>query len=733
MNSLRRAFCASVLFLTVSALAAAEPPAVPPEWTQRIAADISCGEYHFAAQTDNSFSAPNRAQGLRSSFTNRGLHVESRTLGDAAWSFDLSLARFGRERALSPVSLAIPVVDKNRISYTRTTITDWYVNDSKGLEQGFDVTESPRARNFGRLAIEMAFSSPLKVTLETDGRSIQFQDADGQVVLRYGELEVTDAAGSELQAALELGRETLRILVNDESAVYPIRVDPLFTSPAWTASGDQGGAQLGVVVASAGNVDGDSYADVLVGAPFYDSGQPDEGKVFLYLGSASGPVVANWTGEGDQNGAQFGFSVASAGDVNGDGRGDVIIGAPFYDNVQTDEGRAYIYHGGSAAPYLTLNRTLERDQAFAEFGTSVASAGRINSNDIYSDVIVGAPRFDNGQQDEGRVWVWKGSATGIPNDPHWRAEINQVNAFFGYSVASAGDIDGDGDDEVLIGAPQYDSPESNEGAVFLWEGGGSGLGNDGTPNNVDWSAQSNQSGSNFGLSLASAGNVNGDAYDDIIVGAELYSNPENREGAAFVWLGSGTGLGANGTPTNADWRAESNQPQGALGSPNFGHSVASAGDVNNDGFDDVLIGAYFYSGNGTTNNGAAFLWEGSASGLGANGTPANAKQRLDGEQHVAWFGFSVAGAGDVDNDGYDDVLVGAPLQDTSFLDGGRAYLYRGTIPCHVLCQTTWCKFQDFKCTADINCVGQCCNYINCVDEACNAQPCPPNACPGTCP
>jgi hypothetical protein len=299
-------------------------------------------------------------------------------------------------------------------------------------------------------------------------------------------------------------------------------------------------------------------------------------------------------------------------------------------------------------------------------------------------------------------------------------------------------VDGDGDDEVLVGALQYDSGETNEGAAFLWEGGPNGLGNNnGTEHNYDFFAQINQANALFGGSVASAGDVNADGFDDVIIGAELYGSAfgQDDEGAAFVWYGSGGGLVSNGTPANANWSAESNQIN-TLGPAGFGGSVASAGDVNNDGYGDIIIGSKTYS-NGSTIKGAVFLWQGSVSGLGANGTPANATQKLEGEPtqfDIPWFGASVAGAGDVDNDGFDDVLVGAPQQDTSLTNGGRAYLYRGNAnPCTVLCQTTWCKFQDFLCTADINCQGACCNYTNCTTAACSPQACPPNACPGTCP
>ena len=107
-------------------------------------------------------------------------------------------------------------------------------------------------------------------------------------------------------------------------------------------------------MATAGDVNGDGYADVIVGAPYYDNGQTDEGRAFVYLGSAAGPGAEPRPGppRATRRARSFGCSVATAGDVNGDGYSDVIVGAYCYDNGQTDEGRAFVYHGSSGG----LNR-----------------------------------------------------------------------------------------------------------------------------------------------------------------------------------------------------------------------------------------------------------------------------------------------------------------------------------------------------------------------------------------
>jgi hypothetical protein len=234
--------------------------------------------------------------------------------------------------------------------------------------------------------------------------------------------------------------------------VYHGSASGLSTTPNWTAESNQAGANFGVSVASAGDVNGDGYSDVIVGAKLFDNPELDEGRAFVYHGSASGlSTTPNWTAESNQEGARFGFSVASAGDVNGDGYSDVIVGAYQFANGEAFEGRAFVYHGSASGLSTTPNWTAESNQAGAEFGYSVASAGDVNG-DGFSDVIVGAWLFDNGETDEGRAFVYHGSASGLSTTPNWTAESNQVNAQFGVSVASAGDVNGDGFSDVIVGA-----------------------------------------------------------------------------------------------------------------------------------------------------------------------------------------------------------------------------------------------------------------------------------------
>ena len=395
----------------------------------------------------------------------------------------------------------------------------------------------------------------------------------------------------------------------------------------------------------------------------------------------------DWRISGGQEWARLGEgrSLAYAGDVNGDGYDDVIIGAPNHSNGQTQEGRAYVLYGSRYGLGNFADWEIECNVAFAKCGISVGTAGDVN-NDTYDDIIVGA-----GYGAGGSAFVWLGSPFGLGGDgtpagADWQA-TGTSGIGLGASVATAGDVNNDTYDDIIVSAQGYSNPEDREGAVFVWYGSASGLGDPGTPSNADWRAEGNLAGLYLG-EAATAGNVNGDAYDDIIVGTPYRDSANNTdEGAAFVWYGPLSGVG---NPTNADWRVYSNLARGSSQWAYFGQDVGTAGDVNNDTYDDVIIGApgYWDPSNmwGTYNAGAAFVWYGGEGGLGADGTAGgrldntNADWWQTGPGAYAKFGQSVAAAGDVDGDGWDDVVIGASGYDpsASALSQGRIYVYPGS-------------------------------------------------------
>jgi hypothetical protein len=284
------------------------------------------------------------------------------------------------------------------VEYRRGDITEWYVNDERGLEQGFTVRRRPgRARAEEPLRLSLSIAGNTTPRLSRDGRAVEFLAPGGALAMRYAELAAVDVRGQQLASRMELsgsardGSCALLLVVEDAGAAYPVTIDPLASTPNWMVDGDQAAALLGYSVGTAGDVNGDGYADAIVGAPDYDNGQTDEGRAYVFHGSASGlSLTASWTAESDQASASFGYSVGTAGDVNGDGYADAIVGASWADNGQANEGRAYVYHGSAVGLLAAPSWKAEGNQPDALFGTSVGTAGDVNG-DGYADAIVGAP------------------------------------------------------------------------------------------------------------------------------------------------------------------------------------------------------------------------------------------------------------------------------------------------------------------------------------------------------
>jgi hypothetical protein len=614
-------------------------------------------EYSWSSTSDGVCSAPNRSQDLRSCVGVAGLEIfprrSQRNGAEAPWKLVLRTLSFGGEdeaRALGEPSFSR---SGNRVDLDYGVLREWYVNDERGLEQGWTIPARPANHHGTSLRIEVE-TRGLHAQIAADGGSAVFVDTGADTRVCYDGLRAKDATERELPARLLPTSAGFAVLVAVEHARYPITVDPVLGGPPWTLECNQERASFGCSVSGAGDVNGDGFDDVIVGAYEFDHGQPGEGRAFLYLGSASGlSATPDWTGESDQAYAWFGTSVSGAGDVNGDGFDDVIVGAERFDNGQTDEGRSFLYVGSASGLSLAPAWMAESNQPYSYFGTSVSGAGDVNG-DGFEDVVVGADRFDLGQTDEGRAYLYLGSAGGPSPTPDWTAESDQDFAYFGGSVSGAGDVNGDGFDDVIVGAEGFEQGHLNEGRAFLYLGSAGGLSP--SPN---WKAELDQIKVAFGHCVSGAGDVNGDGFDDVIVGAPYYENGQAVEGGAFLFLGSPT------VPSVApDWKAEGDQPS-AL----FGTSVSGAGDVNGDGFHDVIVGAERFDG-GETDEGRAFLYLGSAGG------PALAPDwTAEADQWNAYFGSSVSGAGDVDGDGLDDVIVGALQFDNGMLDEGRAYVY----------------------------------------------------------
>jgi hypothetical protein len=426
------------------------------------------------------------------------------------------------------------------------------------------------------------------------------------------------------------------------------------------------GASLNAI----GDVNGDGYDDFAVG------GWENDVDVYIFLGGSSGlGTSADMQIPTPQLGSHFGFSIASAGDVNGDGYDDMIIGAPSYSPSREDggsgdadaggdagggdpptEGAAYLFMGSSAGVDSNPAATWVGETETSNLGYSVNSAGDIN-RDGFGDVAIGvpfAPSADGAPQ-TGRVDLYPGSGDGI-DDSTSRVVINapDTGIAFGFSVSGVGDTDGDDFDDLLVGAIGFSDGEQFEGGAFLFSGSQNGLGE--TPS---WTAAgANVQEAYFGFRVDGAGDIDNDGFNDVVIGAPRYtSDPDDEtqalEGAVFVYMGSENGLEAD-----FDWQVESNRLEGLLGS-----DISGGHDVNGDGFDDLLVAdAHFGH---VSFGGELYL-----------GGPDGLKDDFDWQAQYegnSTIGDTARFVGDVDGDGFADMVLGAPALNA-------VYLYYGA-PC----------------------------------------------------
>jgi hypothetical protein len=432
-------------------------------------------------------------------------------------------------------------------------------------------------------------------------------------------------------------------------------VDPDY---AWRYQGGPYNHSYGYAAATAGDVNADGYADVVVSDPGYADPDVDEGTVYLYYGSSSGLSTSHVQHVGlDIADSHFGSSIGTAGDVNGDGMSDLIVGAPVQEDTAVDEGYAYVFYADRDIPAMWANWADESNQAGANFASSLAS-GDFNG-DGYSDLVAGAPAMDAaGTTDGGAVSVYYGSSTGTDANPEWSHYELQSYGNFGASVACAGDVNGDGYDDLLVAAPRWDGGQTDEGHAMVFLGSSTGL-----EATASWTVECNEAAALFGTSVSGAGDVNGDGYADVIIGAPGFPyGISHLDGAAFVYLGSSGGLA-----TSPAWITHQGDDPA-----DYGISVAGAGDVNGDGYSDVIVGGPLISG-ASYRDGAAYVYHGSAIGLSTS--PATT---LLGRQANGNYGVSVASAGDVNGDGYSDVVIGADQYDDGETDEGMAAIYLGS-------------------------------------------------------
>jgi len=378
----------------------------------------------------------------------------------------------------------------------------------------------------------------------------------------------------------------------------------------YTLSGGLGD-RLGTAVDICGDVDGDGCADFIIGEPRADTGGIDAGRARVYSG-VDGRILH--TVAGSAAGDQLGSSVRGAGDVNGDGSADFLVGAPFADHNGTDSGRARVYSGRDGHVLWAF------DGAPGEaLGMCVAGVGDVDGDGL-ADGVIGVPQAATGG---GRAFVFSG-ATGTVL---WAFQGAAGDAF-GTWVDAAGDVDGDGRPDVIVGAP-YANAHAGRVRVYSGRTGALLLTFDGAAAGVE-----------FGCCASGAGDVDGDGRADLVVGAWLDDAPSLDSGSVTVFSGR------DGS-TLFRFAGFSND--------HLGWRVAAAGDVDSDGRADVMAGkGWFFT---PSDRGYVRIWSG-----------------RDGAVLRSFLGYQVAGGEDLTGDGVPDAVTGAWVLNG---EAGTAWVYSG--------------------------------------------------------
>lgn len=434
----------------------------------------------------------------------------------------------------------------------------------------------------------------------------------------------------------------------------------------WT--GDAGDA-AGAAVAMAGDVNNDGFVDILLGAPGRDSHSSYSGAGYLVLGPVESSSLAEnveYDAEGITTLESVGSSVAGVGDVNADGYDDMVFGAPY---TYWTGGAAYLVLGSRTPSSARLS---EADAIFTGedtgdyIGHSVAAAGDVDS-DGYADFLVAASGYEESSVGGAVALVLGSSAPGS-------ASLTSADALYtgsgadsgvGSSVAGPGDVDGDGFDDTLIGATGTDSPGADSGSAYLILGSRSPRSS--ALSGADAVLTGSGSGDYAGVSVAGAGDFDGDGYVDMLVGACGDDAGGLDAGAAYLILGSSSPR--SGSLAAADLSLTGEAAGGAAG-----RSTSGVGDVDADGHGDLLVGGYLDADGGVEAGAAWLVLGGTRSGTLSL---AAADAKFTGKAAGDSAGYSVSGGQDVDADGYDDMLIGGYRNDDGGADAGAAWLILG--------------------------------------------------------
>ena len=438
-----------------------------------------------------------------------------------------------------------------------------------------------------------------------------------------------------------------------------------------------------------GDVNGDGFTDFLVHADSNDENGNGAGQIYLVLGKATGWALdlslasadASFLGESESDFLGLGF-YTRGGDFNGDGLDDVLLGSGDNDEAGLGAGQVYVIFG-QVTGWTTDTDLSTADASFhgenaGDWAGLQSSGGDVDGDGI-DDILISSLGYESSR---GKVYVVLGKTTGWAVDTSLSLAdasfVGEGTGDWAYRVASGSDVNGDGIDDVLVGAPGYsDIGAYRAGKVYLVPGRATGWvvdGDLGDPALAPGSFVGEATDDKAGYSVAIVDDANGDGLDDLLIGAPFNSQVDQSTGKVYLVFGRTSGWSQNTDLYQADASF-----LGEAAYDEAGRAVTSAGDMNGDGLGDLAIGA---KGNSEFGLGAGqvFLFLGRTAGWTLETSMNMADGSFAGGVDHEQCGFSVGDGGDVDGDGYDDLLVGAVLNSQDAEQAGKTYFVRGT-PC----------------------------------------------------
>ncbi|MBN1539559.1 MAG: FG-GAP repeat protein [Candidatus Thermoplasmatota archaeon] len=448
--------------------------------------------------------------------------------------------------------------------------------------------------------------------------------------------------------------------------------------------GEAAGYRSGNSVSGVGDVNGDGFNDFIIGAFCDDEAGHQAGQTYLIFGKASGWTMdmnlsnadASFLGEGGDTGDNSGYYVSGAGDVNGDGNDDILIGANCNDDNGNCAGQTYLIFGKKSGwsmdtPLSGSDASFLGESSSDLSPRSLSAAGDVNG-DGYDDILIGV----SGNGPSGQVYLIFGKASGWSMDK----DLGSVDASFigeengdslGVSVSGAGDVNGDGYNDILIGASGNDEGGSDAGQTYLYLGRSTSWSMDMDLSSADASFIGEAAGDESGYSVSGAGDVNGDGYDDLLIGAYKKDGEGIDRGQTFLIFGKASGWAMDTDLSRSDASFIGERDDDCSGSP-----VSQAGDVNGDGYDDILIASRnnYESGN---NRGQIYLIYGKSSEWNRDMNLSNVDASFWGQKSDIRVGSSISSVGDVNGDGTDDFLIGSENNNEKGNSAGQTYLISG--------------------------------------------------------